>query len=260
MIFVWTPVHGKPPIVDDCFRAINENVPEPFVHWIGDDFSSEEDSSEYRAMADGTKRFYYHCRDIGGTASPNLGLSMRYIFGVARAMNPEALLFVESDVIITPGIIDRFRDAVVFWGTSHTGCVTPLYTNVGENRVETYGGLDEFPSMGIPRFSEIGSWSDPDVPRLGRLPWAHTACLWIPNGTLQRPEIDPDPNFALYYVDHDLSRQIRDAGLDILLTSRAVAGHTRGGGGTIVRWPNEQERQGVERDAFQQLREKWSGH
>ena len=93
MILVWTAVHGRPENTYDAhLAAIDANVPAPFHHWIGSDFSPEPDASYFAALRDTLvyrdgacvgSRSSYHCRDIGAERSPSMGLSLRTIWEMA---------------------------------------------------------------------------------------------------------------------------------------------------------------------------------
>lgn len=155
MILVWTAAHGMPPIVSDCFRAIDAVVPSPFVHWIGDDFSPEADHQAFletegmiwRDMEIVGERLVYRCRTIGATGSPSMGLSFRWMFDMARATPElEALLVVESDVILRPGIVEAFREAQSLFGET-CGAVAPLYVDVGGSKVLSVGGMEDRKSV-----------------------------------------------------------------------------------------------------------------
>ena len=270
MIAVWSPVHGFPPIFHRALEHIAEHVPGPFVHLIGDDFTPDDAEADALCDLDGTpvlnsrgetvgERRVYHCRDLGATEAPNLGLSMQYAWSSALAMEAEALLVIESDVLIHAGAVDAFREAQRVHGEK-CGSVTCLFTEVGGNTVTSFGGMTtehEFLG-GIPLGAEIGSW-DMSAPRYDTLWWSHHANLWIPRSTLEREAIYPDADFKLYYLDHELSYQIRSADLDIIVTDRAVAEHSRNCSSTGLRWPDQAQRTMVERRAYQQLRKKWAG-
>jgi GT2 family glycosyltransferase len=269
VILVWTPVHGKPPIVDHCLAAIAEHVPGPFVHLIGDDFTPDDAEADALCDLDGTavvnsrgetvgERRVYHCRDLGVEGSPNLGLSMQYAWSVALTLEAEALLVIESDVLIHAGAVEAFQETVAT--VDRCGSVTCLFTEVDGNTISSFGGMTterEFLG-GIPLGSEIGSW-DMSVPRYDRLLWSHNGCIWIPRSTLEQGRVFPDADFKLFYLDHALSYAIRSAGLDVIITDRAVAEHTRGAASTSKRWPDEARRTMVERTAYQQLYAKWRG-
>jgi len=265
MIVIFTAVHGAYEVAKNCFNAIDSVVAVPFLHYIGDDFSPGDDSDWYMAeqgfiRRDGNligERIYYHCKELGATESPNLGLSMGHAFDVARLYGAEALLLVESDVVVQPGLVDAFREAHNAHGPT-TGAVAPLYTEVGGDTITTYGGMGgNIPQkLGIDLGTKIGSWDQTEI-RTDILEWTHTACLWIPKSTLDRPEIQPDPDFGLYYCDHDLSYQIMQAGLDVIVTDRAVAGHSRNAASTGIKWPKQIDRDMAELSAKQQLYTKW---
>ena len=167
----------------------------------------------------------------------------------------EALLAVESDVILRPGVVEAFRDAERLH-QGRAGAIAPLYTKVGENTIETFGGVDDRSFMGLSRGMEIGSWHR-ERPTIDVLPWAHLACLWIPSYVLAREDIAPDPAFRLWYQDHDLSHQIQRAGYEIIVTDRAVAEHTRGSFSTGLLWPDGAVRSAAEAAGYAQLRRKW---
>jgi len=269
MITLFTPVHGRYDVASRTLAALDKVVPASFVHLIGDDFSPQPDAELYAASAgpiirDGQEigqRVVYHCRELGAEDSPNMGLSLGHAFEVARENGSEALLVVESDVIPRPGIVEAFREAHELHG-ERTGAVAPLYTEVGGNTIASFGGMSggeeaERNFLGLKLGMEIGSW-DQRQPRLDVLWWAHLACLWLPRSTLLLDTVSPDPDFALYYCDHDLSHQIREhAGLDLVITDRAVAEHSREAASTGVRWPDEDARHAVEAAAYSTLRQKW---
>jgi len=267
MITIFTAVHGALDITLRTFRAIDALDISPFVHLVGDDFSpAAADSRMLRNTAglirgrDGFigKRVVYHCRELGGTEPPNLGRSMGYAWDEARKNGSEALLIVESDVVPWVGIIAAFRQAQELHGP-RAGAIAPLYTEVGGNWIISYGGMTvENTFCGLKLGTEIGTWWGGEEPRLDVLWWAHTACLWIPATTLQRDDIRPDPDFELFYCDHDLSHQIKAAGLDVIITDRAIAGHTRAGHSTGLLWPDAAECTQVERQAYEQLKRKWA--
>ncbi len=268
MIVVFTPVHGITDIWQDVIKAIDNEL-EDFIHYIGDDFSNEEDSQALQSFMGTVKRdgrtvgqrTYYHCSELGCTESPNLGQSLGFMFDIARQYDAEALFSIESDVIIRPGIVSAFRRAQREWGPK-CGMVAPLYTRIGENELASYGGISA-PSepryLNIPLGTPIGAWSNPEVPRVASILWSHLAATWITRNTLLSGKVFPDPEFRLYHCDHDLSHQVKDcAGLDIVLTSLAVAEHTRCSASTAKRWPDSTERHQQELSSYQQLKQKWS--
>ena len=266
MITVFTAVHGAIDITLRTFRAIDALDIAPFVHLVGDDFSPAPDSRMLRNTAGRVvrggetigERIVYHCRELGLLKPPNLGRSMGYAWDQARSNGSEALLIVESDVVPQPGIIAAFRQAQELHG-AQAGAIAPLYTEVGGNWIVSYGGMtveDNF--CGLELGTEIGTWWDNDEPRLDVLWWAHTACLWVPAATLERDDIRPDADFELFYCDHDLSHQMKAAGLDVIISDRAIAGHTRAGHSTGLLWPDVAECTRVEREAYEQLKRKWA--
>jgi hypothetical protein len=271
MIMVWTAVHGKPPIVQKCFDAIDAELPGPFIHMIGDDFSPGNDSQLFidtqgpivRNGETVGERKVYHCRDLGETESPSMGASFRWIFQQARATpDLEALLVVESDVILHPGIVAAFREAEQLYG-SKCGAVAPLYTDSARELVLSIGGMNggaetERIFLSIPPGTRMGTWDQSGPPRLDELWWAHLAALWITPAALHHAGINPDPAFELFYLDHDFSKQINSAGLKIVVTDRATAEHTRQADSTGLRWPDNEERTNVAALSYEQLKKKWN--
>jgi hypothetical protein len=277
MIIVFTPVHGAFETAKKAFDRIDEIIPKPFTHYVGDDFSPSPDAELYRSTTglierDGEvvgERIVYHCRDLGCTESPNMGRSLLHMFNVARVHEAEALFVVESDVLPRPGVVDAFRQACFINGPP-TGLVAPLYTEVGKNVISSFGGMSAGEERGEKNFlglelgQDVGSWEQKYEPRLDKLWWTHLACTWIPLRTLQLKDeegnyrINPDIDFELYYCDHDLSFQVRDANLDIIITDKAIAEHTRACASTRIKWPNEQERNLVELAAKKKVYEKWN--
>ena len=263
MIIVFTPVHGRSDITNRCLAAIDAVVPAPFLHFIGDDFSPDSfDDVQGPVYRDGQlvgERIVYHCSDIGCTESPNLGTSLNHVFEQCCNRDFEALLVVESDVILRHGIVEAFREAEQLHGNK-CGSVVPIFTEVGCNTIASFGGMmctkqaGEPQVLGLKWGLEIGSWKQSE-PRIDTLWWSHLAACWLPSKTVRK--IRPDPAFRLYFVDHDLSYAIRNAGLDIVITDRAVAEHTRGNVSTSIRWPDNSERAAIERTAYQQLKTKW---
>ena len=278
MILIFTPVHNAFKTAMQTIATIDLITPAPFIHYIGDDFSSPPDSEFYAHMAGDARRGFeivgerrvYHCGEIGCTESPNLGASLGNMFDIAREMQPEALWIIESDVIPRAGSVGAYREAERLAGES-CGGVTPLFTDVGGNRITSFGGMSGGPEGGEKYFldleigQEIGSWGLDDTPRLDVVWWSHLASLWIPIAALNMRNSDgeyvihPDPEFTLYYCDHDLSYQMREAGLDIVISDKLVAGHSRFGASTVTRWPDDVERTNIERSDYARLKEKWEG-
>lgn len=139
-------------------------------------------------------------------------------------MEAEALLAVESDVILRPGVVEAFREAEVLH-KGNAGAIAPIFTRVGENTIDTFGGVPEN-KMGLSRGLTVGSWPK-DSPRIDVLPWAHLACLWIPGYVLANNLVMPDPQFRLYWQDRDLNRQIQRADYELIVVDGAIAEHTR---------------------------------
>ena len=267
MITVFTAVHGALDITLRTFRAIEALDIAPFVHLVGDDFSpAAADSRMLRNTAGRVrrgeetigKRVVYHCRELGATEPPNMGRSMGYAWDKARNNGSEALLIVESDVVPWVGIIAAFRQAQALHG-AQAGAIAPLYTEVGGNWITSYGGMTvEDTFCGLQLGAEIGTWWDGEEPRLDVLWWAHAACLWIPQTTLLRDDIYPDADFRLLYCDHDLSNQIKAAGLDVLISDRAIAGHTRRGDSVGLLWPDSADYNNADHEGYEQLKRKWA--
>lgn len=270
LIVVFTAVHGAYELAKRACDAIAQIAPSPVLHLIGDDFSPEPDASKFRELAGPFEqacgaeglREVYHCSMFGVGEGPNLGTSLAYAFRVAREYEAEALWVVESDVIPRAGIVEAFREAQEAHG-ARTGAVAPLYTEVGEDGITTFGGMlgpDGDPRggfLGLKSGTPVGSWED-ERPRIATLEWAHLACLWIPRITLEQRSVEPAPAFTLYYQDHDLTIQIqRNAKLDVIVTSRAVAEHTREDFSIGVRWPDPADRQVVLEEAHKLLQTKW---
>lgn len=277
MILVFTAVHNAFPTAMRTISTIDLITPKPFVHYIGDDFSNPPDSDFYASLPGDVmrgsecvgERRVYRCDEIGCTESPNLGTSLGNMFDIARREQPEALWIVESDVIPRAGIVEAFRDAQRIYG-EQAGAITPLFTDVGGNRITSFGGMsagraggeDNFLSLEIGQ--EIGSWDAGDVPRLDNVWWSHAACLWIPMSTMNLKDengeyvIHPDPEFSLYYCDFDLSYQITmRAKLDLVISDKAIAGHSRCCASTGLRWPDQSERMMVELEAKANVNKKW---
>jgi len=277
MILVFTAVHNAFPTAMRTISTIDLITPAPFVHYIGDDFSSPPDSDFYASLPGDIfrgsecvgERRVYRCDEIGGVESPNLGLSVGNMFEVARREQPEALWIVESDVIPRAGIVDAFREAQRIYGEK-TGAITPLFTSIGGNRITSFGGMGAGKSGGEDNFldleigQEIGSWEQEDTPRLDHVWWSHMASMWIPISTINMKDendeyvINPDPEFSLYYCDFDLSYQItRKAKLDLVISDKAIAGHSRCCASTGLRWPDQKERMMVELEAKEKVNTKW---
>lgn len=185
-----------------------------------------------------------------------MGLALGHVWNLARSASADGLLSVESDVILRPGCVEALREAEVLH-RGGAGAVAPLYTKVGGNSIETFGGCEDRGFMSLSRGQEIGSWHR-DAPTIDVLPWAHLACLWIPSYVLAREDIAPDPNFRLYYQDFDLCYQIKRAGFEIIVTDRAVAEHTRANASTGLVWKDESVRSAKEQECYAQLLRKWA--
>jgi GT2 family glycosyltransferase len=183
-----------------------------------------------------------------------MGVGLLWSWCQAKDSDAEALLCVESDVILRPGVVEAFREAQVLH-KGRAGAIAPIFTIPGQNTINSFGGVDERGFMGLSRGDEVGSWR-PCQTKIDVLPWAHLACLWIPAATLARDDIAPDPAFRLYFQDQDVSHQITAAGLDIIVVDGAVAEHG-GGASTSVLWPNPADIQNAYRSGRAQLREKW---
>ena len=280
MIVVFTPVHGAYDTAIQTIRAVDAIMPSFYIHLIGDDFSPGHDVQKYEQL-EGTiqkgnevvgERIVYPCSSLGLdiTESPNMGLSLRHAFDIARDLHAEALLTIESDVIPRPGIVNAFRNADHLYG-DNCGVVTPLFTKVGENVISSFGGMSAGKAGGEDDFldlrigMDVGSWGKTEKPRLDSIWWTHLACLWIPRRTLMIKNdsneyvVNPDPNFSLWYCDHDLSYTIVNvAKKHIVITDHAVAEHSRECASTQLRWPVEEERQAIELQGRQQLYDKWN--
>ncbi len=257
MILIFTPCHGRRDLASKTFASIEVHVPRPWTHLVVDDFSPPMDSRWFGRqtgpVADGAKRAMVHAKNLGLklTEPPNLGATLGFAWEQALKLDAEALLCVESDVLLRPGIVEAFREAQ----TLHrglAGAVAPLYVKVRGYEITSFGG---FPGsrMSLPIGAKIGGWKQ-SVPLIDSLPWAHLACLWVPRATLER-DIHPDPEFRLYFQDHDLCNQIRRAGLEIIVTDRAVAEHDKAGPSTGLLWGSEGSK--VEAEAHNQLLRKW---
>ena len=295
MIVVFTPVHGRYDLAQKCFESIEQHVPRPFAHFIFDDFSPEPDAKAfwestgpifaqggpnvYPGGSSGAAYWSEHGGENGGPGStrqcyrasdasragspimhaepPNLGAGLLWAWQYARAAeNVTGFLSIESDVILRPGCVEALREAEVLH-RGGAGAVAPLYTKVGGNSIETFGGCEDRGFMSLSRGQEIGSWHR-DAPTIDVLPWAHLACLWIPSYVLAREDIAPDPNFRLYYQDFDLCYQIKRAGFEIIVTDRAVAEHTRANASTGLVWKDESVRSAKEQECYAQLLRKWA--
>ena len=267
-IVVFTPVHGAFTTAVKTFAAIESVAPSPFIHLVGDDFSPKADASRYarqsgwitNAQGGMGMRVCYPCSDLGVTESPNLGLSLGYAWRFARALNAEALWVVESDVIPRAGIVENYRKAIAVAG-GKVGAVSPLFTEVGGNAITTFGGMldGEAPhvreELGLRGGQEIGTWDMAEC-KVTRVNWAHLASLWITREALQSDAIEPDADFGLYYVDHDICAQMKLAGFDVIVSNQCVAEHTRMDVSVRVRWPDNTERAAVVEAAWQKFQRK----
>lgn len=266
-IVIFTAVHSAFDTAQQTFAAIDACVSEPYIHLVGDDFSPGDESEQYAALdttlhpVDNPEglRAVYHCSGLGVSEGPCMGLSLGFVWEFARVIEAKALWVVESDVLPHRGIIEGFREAEGIWG-DNVGAVAPLYTEVGGNVVTTHGGMLEDKAveeaMGIKGKQRLDTW-DTGTPKLAKILWAHLACLWIPLRTLQEPSVLPDANMPLYYLDHDLCKQISKTGRDIIVADRCVAEHTRAGASTGVKWPDAVERERVAEIAFLEFKNKW---
>jgi GT2 family glycosyltransferase len=205
-------------------------------------------------------RYVYRTSDIEATEPPNMGLSLACAFDMAASYKDcEGLLIIESDVIIRPGCVEALIEAAMIDGPE-CGSVAPLYVELGGNTVSSVGGMTkEKVFCNIPVGIELGSWDQSGPPTLDYLWWAHNACLWLPRSTITNPKVRPDPNFRLFYADHDLSYTIRTAGLRIVVTDRAVAEHSRNCASTQILWRDESMRSNIEMDGYEMLKRKWPG-
>lgn len=228
MIYIFTPVHGWFNVVPKMMRRVDETIPAPFIHYIFDDFSPEEHSKKYRDLAgeiirEGKKvgtRYVIHCKELGlSDDAPNLGGMTKYMFKIARSADRlEALLALAYNAILPGGAIEGFRHSQRFYGEKG-GAFAPVVTVDGE-KVHSFGGQHE-DHFGMSVGDKLSGWRRSNLPRCEPLSKAAIGCLWIPYSTLKK-DIQPDPDFSLYYFEVDLSKQIIAAGLDILVTDQVT--------------------------------------
>jgi GT2 family glycosyltransferase len=255
LITVFTAVHGRLDLFLRAAESIRAQVPAPFTHIVYDDFSPDEETEE------GLKDYLRECPNVmllHGSAyapfAPSMAHGLLIAWKLAKVWWAEALLVVESDVVLRPGIIEAFREAND--ARSEAGAFAPLYTEVGSEQVSSFGGMTE------ERLDFAGHRLGENVQLSGKqryadLWWAHLAALWVPHRTLRDPRVFPDVDFPLFYQDHDLSHQMRAAGLSIVLADHAVAEHTRAGASTGLLWGDKVSM--VEDAAYRQLKNKWRG-
>jgi len=265
MIVVFTAVHGAFETAQHTIAAIDRSCPAPYMHLIGDDFSPEPDHSHYMSLPSiphpQCLRAVYECSELGSDGGPSMGLSLGYVWSFARVLRAEALWVVESDVVPQQDIVTFFRQAPEFYGDGPIGAIAPLYTG-GGSALTTYGGKDlvevqDFPErLGIAPGDNIVK-SDTLAHTVARVTWAHLACLWIPLSTLDDERIFPDPNFGLWFLDHDLSNQLDRNGLHMIVSNKCVADHPRAAASTGVRWPDGAIRTEAEVAGRCQLYGKW---
>jgi GT2 family glycosyltransferase len=235
-------------------------VPDPFVHFLLDDFSPGDEGERLEQLVSrDERRRLLPCRHLGD-APPNLGAGLAWVWEYAQEAydgSAEALLSVESDVVVRPGAVEACRKAVAGWG-ERAGAIAPLYTEVGGSVISTFGGMTDEPLdfCGHRRGEAVAPILQSPM-LCSALWWAHLACLWVPRQTLQNRTVRPDPAFRLYYQDHDLCHQVRHAGLDVVLCDHAVAEHTRGNASTGLLLG--EGRQAAEALAYEQLKRKWAG-
>ena len=267
-VVVFTPVHGAYTTAIKTCDAIAKLAPSPFIHLIGDDFSPKADADSYarltgwvaNAQGNAGMRICYHCRDLGVEESPNMGLSLGHAWRFARDLNAEALWVVESDVIPRAGIIEGYRKAVAV-ADGRVGAVSPLFTEVDGNAITTFGGMlgSEAPharkDLGLRDGQEIGTWDMAEC-KVTSVTWAHLASLWITREALHSDAVMPDPELDLYYVDHDICRQLLRAGFEVIVSNQCVAEHTRMDVSMRVRWPDNAERLAVQEAAWQLFQKK----
>jgi len=264
-VVVFTPVHGAYSTAVKTFAAIDNLAPTPFIHLVGDDFSPKPDEDLFAAtngwVVNGRGlRVCYHCRELGVEESPNLGLSLGYAWRFAQEIQAEALWVVESDVIPQPGIIEGYRKAIAT-ASGRVGAVSPLFTEVGGNAITTFGGMldGEAPhvrtELGLSGGQQVGSWDMAEC-KVTTVNWSHLASLWITRELLQADVVRPDPSMGLYYVDHDISNQIKAHGYDVIVSNQCVAQHSRTDVSVGIRWPTAAERTAVQEEAWERFQKK----
>ena len=265
-LLIFTGVHGNVDRLEKTASAIQSIVSGPALHVIADDFSPRRDGERIAALA-GTfdlpsgaqlEREVIHLRELGCRKAPNYSTGLLYAWELALADGAEALWVVESDVVPHAGAPGAFRQA----HEAHSevpAVIAPLFVERGSTVIASFGGVDDWPEdgedfAGLNVGSELRE-RDAKTPAIASIPWAHLACTWFPREVLDT-QVRPDVDFPFYYLDHDLCDQIKAAGMEILVTDRAVAEHTPGGSSSL-RWPKEKTRDRVREAAYEQLCAKW---
>lgn len=218
MILIFTPVHGWFDIILRVLDRIDKSIKIPFIHYIYDDFSPPEDSKKYQALAK-NYRYFIHCKTLGfNEFQPNLGRIFRNAWDIARATGYEALFFLGYNIILPSDGIIGFQRSQRFYG-SKGGAFAPIVEKDG--KIVSFAGICEN-HFGVSAGARLNGLEVKTLPRCECLSWASTGCLWIPKNTLQNKRIEPDPDFDLYRIECDLSKQILAEKLDVLITDQVI--------------------------------------
>ena len=259
-ILVFTPIHGRADLAAKTFASIEAHVPRPFVHLVMDDFSPPEDSKwlegQTGTLGGGAKRSVVKAKNLGKglTEAPNLGATLGFAWEQARNLSAEALLCVESDVLLRPDIVEAFREAQALH-RGLAGAVAPLFVRIGQNKVHSCGGMAVW-KAGVEIGTDVTTINRP-VPTIDTLLWTHLACLWIPGYVLNRTDVFPDPAFRLCFLDHDIGNQIKKAGFELIVTDRAIAEHDQSGPSRDLLYSTLDLKNQNEVEGSHQLQRKW---
>lgn len=286
-ILVFTPIHGFFDITREAFERIDKHVPAPFDHVITDDFSPPEAAEELAEQAGPLvreakeigERKVKRVAELGVKSGTNVGLQFQHAFRIAQGRgfgegkNYEAILVVIYKALLWPGVVEAFREAQRLRGRKAgliAGIITrPYFYNkltvysVGGVR-EDYGIGGQTCLPGVHIEQKLGAWRADwprGTPRTGVLPWAHYTTLWIPRHIFTHSKIMPDQRFSMYYMDLDLSYQVKDAGFDVVATDKAISECGGPGLTTDARFGKKKAHSGPKHDAqvagLAQLRAKW---
>jgi N-acetylglucosaminyl-diphospho-decaprenol L-rhamnosyltransferase len=167
--------------------------------------------------------------DAGG----NVGFAAANNMGI-RATGGGLVLLLNPDTVVTPGALDRLRDALE--SVTRAGVAGPRIVDGGGRAELSFGHMLSPLSELRQKVLVVGSdrgvgWVLRAVDRMTRQPqrpdWVSGACLLIRRDVLEHAGL-LDERFFMYTEDVDLCAAVRAQGRDILFVPEAEIVHLRG--------------------------------
>ena len=212
-------------VLDGCLRSLASAPPGgPHRIVVVDNQSTDGTPEHIRANHPAVQLI-----DVGG----NVGFAAANNIGI-RATDGQLVLLLNPDTLVTPGALDRLRNALE--AVTQAGVAGPRIVDATGRAELSFGRMLSPLSELRQKVLVVGSdrriaWVTRAVDRMTRRPqrpdWVSGACLLIRRDVLEQAGL-LDERFFMYTEDVDLCAAVRAQGRNILFVPEAEIVHLRG--------------------------------